>query len=173
MEIVYGFLTTLHALAAFAGLIVALLAEYGRVRAVADGAIDAHERVYLKRLGRGLVAGALALLVLNPLLASLEYALPHVPQRVLTAAFWFEITLLAFIVVDFWLMARKFIPLWFGGAVSLSAYGMIVLLATRGAGAFGYFELFILYAVAIFITGGLLEYGHILTKRYPLNDIST
>ncbi len=159
-------LIDLHGLAALAGIGIALFAEIGRVRAVADGTIGEHERTYLARLGKGLVASVLVLIVADTGIAYLEYVANAGAARVLSAGFWFELTLIVFILADLWCMAKKYLPLWFGGASSLAAYGAIALLAFVGSGSFGYFGLLILYSIAIFIVGGFLEYGHILTRKY-------
>ncbi|MBU6323237.1 MAG: hypothetical protein KGI41_01185 [Patescibacteria group bacterium] len=169
-DVVYPLLIDLHALAALLGAGIALFAEYGRVRALADGVMDEHERVYLTRLGRALAASVLALLIVNPLLALLEYGSPFGSERVLTAAFWFENTLILFIIFDLWLMAKRYVPLWFGGAVSLSGYLGILLLTFFGGVGLGYFGMCVLYAVGVFVTGGVLEYAHILTRTYVPKD---
>lgn len=166
MTEVYALVTFLYGLAALLGLGLALFAEVGRVRAVADGTIDEHERTYLARLGVGLWTSVLVFVIANPLIVYLEYRGASAVTHVFLPSYWFQITLALFIMLDLLLMTRKQVSLWFGGAVSLTAYAGIAYLFFYGAAGFGYFQLCILYALAVFVVGGLLEYAHILTRTY-------
>jgi len=152
----YTILIIGHIIGTILGVGGATLAEINIITALKDGRIDASEKALMHANYRTIRIGTAIIILSGILMVWMQYNLGNTP--VLTdPKLLFKDTLVILIIINAFLLTKRWVPLWLGSAISFTAWWSATVLGLWKTQPFGYIELAIGFIIITLAVAGILE----------------
>lgn len=159
-------LSALHTLGAGLGACAVLYAEWEYLQGHLGGTLTKGERRHLFATFFALRWGLSIVLLSGLALVIAEYLSPVAPSVIDFAPFWAGNTLVLVIILSGFLLSRKLIPFWIGGASALTAWWYVLVLDFLHAPTPSYGELMMSYLYTTVLIGFLLAFLRGLARAH-------